>query len=69
MAAIYSALLTIQNSQYIEISYIAIILEHAFYLQAALCVFAPAIAADWLSSQANTLKLMLHDQLIDGNGK
>lgn len=69
MVVIYSVLVEVQNPQYMQINYISIIMENVSFLQAIFCIFAPAIAADWLSSEANKLKLMLHDWLIDENGK
>lgn len=68
MIAIYYAIVDIKQAQFMP-NIIGRISENIFYLQAIVCVFAPAISADWLSSEANKLKLMLHDRLVEENGK
>lgn len=69
MSVIFYTLLEVKSAQLKPKDYIRIFLENVSFLQAIMCVFAPPIAADWLSSEANKLKLMLHDRLIEEIGK
>lgn len=69
MVVIYYALAEIKNAQFMQTNYIFLTVENVPVLLAFLCLFAPAISGEGLLSQANNLKLMLHDRLIEENGK
>lgn len=69
LTIIYFTLVDIKYAQFSQYSYITIIFGNFLVLHGFICLFAPVISADGLSSQVNTLKLMLHDQLLDENGK
>lgn len=58
----------VKNAEFLQ-NCIASISENVFFLQGMLLIFAPAISGDWLSSEANKLKLVLHDWLIEERGK